>query len=310
MLVFSSIALAGGPTGDYRAFSDCPYTDPAVRQCVYATIVEGEVAIGESMRLFIEKPFVLQGGSSLDFATEIEVFYPAVDGRTLSEAPQYVPGGLAGLLPVESLFQPPLEVGEGTSTVVTATPILAGKVEINASNVIGGEGIGIRMPIELELSNEFLGSNCYIGSPRDPIVLSLTSGSTDPPPPAVSIRGRSGVSQFEDEGAKFVLSDATFVDNTFDIPQARGCGGTLQEELDPIIDHKLGLPTVAGLSQARFTVDLSRAYAPAVLESAEPGVTPEATPETQAGDCSRNGRLMQNWMRAIICEHDIWAATG
>jgi hypothetical protein len=272
VLAFAGPALATGPTGDYKVFSDCPYANLSVKQCVYSTTTSGSVKLGNTA-VPITSPITLQGGTSFNFETEVETFYPATDGNTLSKTPETVPGGLLNILPPEFLPDPLKKLFEEYiinkgPTGVTATTELAGNVKINSSALVEGSGIALTLPIKVKLNNSFLGSNCYIGSNSHPITLNLTTGSTKPPAPYSPIMGSPGLYEFKDESNILSVTGDSLVDNNFSVPGASGCGGFLIELLeDPVINGKLEIPSTPGKSEARLTGNLERGYAPAVRES-------------------------------------------
>jgi hypothetical protein len=272
VLALAGPALATGPTGDYKVFSDCPYANLSVKQCIFSTTSSGAVKLG-STSVPITSPITLQGGTSFNFETEVETFYPATDGNTLSKTPQTVPGGLLNILPPEWLPEPLKKLFEEYiinkgPTGVTATTELAGSPVINSAALVEGSGVALKLPVKIKLNNTFLGSNCYIGSNSSPIIWNLTTGSTKPPAPYKSITGNPGAYEFLDEGNILNVTGDSLVDNNFTVPGASGCGGFLIELLeDPVINKKLEIPAKAGQSEARLTGNLERGYAPAVRES-------------------------------------------
>lgn len=272
VLALAGPALATGPTGDYKVFSDCPYANLSVKQCIYSTTSSGAVKLG-NQTVPISSPITLQGGTSFNFETETETFYPATDGNTLSKTPQTVPGGLLNILPPEFLPEPLKKLFEEYiinkgPTGVTATTELAGSIGINSSALVEGEGVALTLPVKIKLNNTFLGSNCYIGSNAHPIVWNLTTGTTSPPAPYKSITGSQGSFEFKDGSNILADTGDSLVDNNFSVPGASGCGGFLIELLeDPVINGKLEIPAKPGQSEARLTGNLERGYAPAVRES-------------------------------------------
>ena len=57
------------------------------------------------------------------------------------------------------------------------------------------------------------------------------------------------------------------LDNDFAAPQATGCGGILSFLIDPIINHKLGLPSPAGNNTTIQDSNLYEATSEAVITS-------------------------------------------
>jgi hypothetical protein len=268
-LAVAAPAMATEPTGNYKVFKDCPYEKTEVKQCVYSETNGGEVVLGSQAVPIVNK-ILLQGGSTLNFETEKEQFYAAKDGNTLSKVAQPVPGGLTGFINESSLpwwLKPAYKAVLGVNAVTElAKP--ASEIGINATNLAGGEGVALTLPVKVHLENLFLGSNCYIGSSTTPVTWNLTTGKTAPPEPNKPISGETGSFEFLEEGA--ILKDVgnKLVDNAFSVPAASGCGGLFSIIVNPILDLKIGLPSKAGnKNSATLTGNLERGYAPAVRES-------------------------------------------
>ena len=96
-----------------------------------------------------------------------------------------------------------------------------------------------------DTSSPVLGEHCYIGTDSDPIHVQLTEEKTDPPLPNMPIEGALGPVLLS-EGGLFTASGNSLVDNSFAVPTASGCGGSLAPAIDEIIDSKLKLPSPAG----------------------------------------------------------------
>ena len=113
-----------------------------------------------------------------------------------------------------------------------------------------------------------LGSECYIGSNTEPIVLKLTTGTTKPPPPNTPIKGNIGEFSSRAEGGILVIKNNSLVDNLFAVPAAKGCGGKAFEALiDPIVNAKLGLPSSSGTNTAILKGTFEQTSAEAAMES-------------------------------------------
>ncbi len=204
---------------DLQRFSDCPYTDPTVVECVYSTTNSGEFVIGKSS-VPITEPVIIQAGLK-----PFGVLVPATDGNTLSKTPLKVPGGLVG---IELL---------GNFTEVTATAELAGQAEISTS---------VSLPLKVKLGNLALGNNCYLGSEAEPLALHLIYGTTNPPPPNKPISGSLTVTT---KDKAITTLTGTLVDNAFAAPGANGC--TLLPLVgDLAVNLKEGLPAAAGTNTA------------------------------------------------------------
>jgi hypothetical protein len=268
-LIAASPAMAKEPTGEYAAFNDCPRLQAGVLTCVYSRTTGGEVKIGNTA-VPITNPIVLQGGLEENSKNE-EIWVNAVDGNTLTKAPQTVPGGLLGIVAPESwpkwlqeLFNK--FINEGI-TGVTATTELVGTVHFNLFNLIFAKETGIVLPVRVKLSNPFLGEGCYIGSSKEPILLNLTTGTTSPPTPNKPISGSVGEIEIKNSGNLVISKGMKLVDNAFAAPVVNGCGGLFSFLVNPAVDLKLGLPSAAGHNTAILTGLSELASAEAVRES-------------------------------------------
>jgi hypothetical protein len=274
MAVFAgrAVAVEHHPKGDYAPFADCPLSMESLSSCIAATIDDGELVVGRST-VPIDARLLLQGG-----LLEVEdgvAFFGAEDGNTLSKVPLKVPGGLTGLIPPEYLPKSLREMlahdlSRGT-TAVTLTAELAAPataIDLSLGALILGEGVGLRLPVKVKLGNPFLGANCYLGSSSNPIVLSLTTGTTAPPLPNKELKGHpSSPTGIEGtQGAIAALSDISLVDNGFAAPGASGCGGAFSSAIDAAIDAQLGLPSPAGRNTAILGANVEIAGAIIVRE--------------------------------------------
>jgi hypothetical protein len=229
LLASASSALAGLQQ-EYQKFSECPVENPDTDACVFAQTTSGEFKIG-SKTVPITKTITIQGGIN----NETNELIPAADGNTLSKTPLTLPGGLVGI-ELDGI------------TEVTATAELAGTAILNAAALNEEKGIAAELPLKIKLSNPALGESCYIGSDSEPVVLRLTTGTTNPPPPNTPISGKRGnVDVFTDPGIIHV-TDNSLVDNAFSAPGVNGCGPLGLE--DPVVDLDAGLPAAAGHNTA------------------------------------------------------------
>lgn len=136
---------------------------------------------------------------------------------------------------------------------VTELAAPASSVVLNSAAAKYGEGTALLLPVKIKLENPLLGNECYIGSDTEPIVLEMTTGTTNPPPPNQPITGSLGVETVKAAGGILVDSGHTLVDNSFATPAATGCGGVFSSVIDPVINARLGLPSPAGHNTAIFT---------------------------------------------------------
>jgi hypothetical protein len=248
--------MAGTPTGKYAKFQYCPYTNPATDACVYSTVTSGNFKLGNAnVPITAATPLTIQGGLTPPDANGDNIFIPAVGAPSLSPTPLKVPGGLIGLVDTGgfsgfliSLFN----AAVASVNDVYATAEVAGPVIFNAGNYIGEQGVALRLPLRVHLTNPFLGSNCYIGSTTNPIQLRLTTGTTAPPAPNTPIVGTSGAVDFQDAGQYIAFTGSRLVDNSFAAPAASNCGYLPLDKLiiTAAVNLKEGLPAAAGKNTA------------------------------------------------------------
>jgi hypothetical protein len=249
------------PKGIFARFATCPTTFPGVTLCTYSEITSGEFKIGNTA-VPINKTITLKGGALKIKGFEYALI-PSTDGNSLSKTELNVPGGLTGLINCteitgEGFFEKGERgickgIFENGVTGVTATTELAANEHnpaiLNLAAIVNQEGTALTLPVKIHLKNPLLGESCYIGSEASPIQLHLTDGTTNPPPPNKPISGKLGTEENEFEGEEGVVTlykNQTLVDNAFSVPVAEGCGGFFSFLIDPILDAKLGLPSVAG----------------------------------------------------------------
>jgi hypothetical protein len=256
-LAFAASAAAK-LSGNYARFANCPYKDPEASKCIYSTTVGGEVALG-SRRVPISNPVVLQGAYGEEDKAGFSRFIAPTSGPMLSKASQPVPGGLAGIVPSEQ--SPPLvKAGiafffENAFTAVNATLELAGPasdIRLSEANLSGEIATALELPVKIHLENPFLGPNCYIGSQSAPILWRLSSGKTHPPPPAKPSAGTVGEVEFLEEGSMLETKGTILIDDAWQAPAARGCGGFLSFLVDPIVNRAAGLPSAPGKNVAKL----------------------------------------------------------
>jgi hypothetical protein len=260
-IVLSSLGLASSAqaelTGEYTRFEQCPYQNLEVRKCLYSLTEGGEVILGSKKVPIVNTPITLQGG----WGKPVEGFSPffgAKNGETLAKVPQPVPGGLAGLVNCKEITNFILRAAceltfENGLTGVNSTLELArpaSEIRVSESNLGGEEGVAFKLPVKFRLENPLLGSSCYVGSEKTPVMWELTAGKTNPPPPNESIKGSAGFIEFLAEGSVLEAQEVKLVDNAWEAPGAQGCGGVFSFILDPIINAASGLPSKAGLNTA------------------------------------------------------------
>lgn len=225
---------------DFAPFADCPTESSAV--CIVSNTTGGEFKLGSKTVPIPEGTVIkLQGGLPLESYVGQTLIAP-LDGKTLSENPLTVPGGLTGIA--------------GLGGEVTATAELAGPIEVNRGDLAIPVGPAVTLPLKVKLDNPVLGESCYIGSDAEPVVLHLTVGKTAPPPPAEPLEGHRNPIEYKDKKRIVYIPNNTLVDNNFAVPGVSGCGGALSAIVDPIVDLDTGLPAKAGESKVVMTASL------------------------------------------------------
>jgi hypothetical protein len=266
----SALAAPHHPTGEYAPFNDCPLSNAAVIDCLYSESSSGYFTIGKKTVPLVN-PVKLQGG--LDEILTPSKFFPAEDNNSLPPVAQPVPGGLLGITAptwwpsfLRNLFNETINNG---FTGVTATVELTSQtgITVNPLNLLLGEGTALSLPAKIKLSNAFLGSNCYIGSNSNPVVIAVTSGTTSPPPPNTPITGNPGTFSVNGPETMITLSGGKLVNNSFAAPGASGCGGLFSFLVDPFVNEIVGVPSAAGHNTAVLEGKIQIAQAEAVKAS-------------------------------------------
>jgi hypothetical protein len=258
------------PTGAFAPFADCPLENPVVLDCLAGITTNGELKLGDRTVPFTRTSVSLQGGVTEAPETDVLIYVGPEDGNVTSKTPIPVPGGLSGaplpnLPPTspQSFESGPRGGEELTATMEVAEPPSA--IELSIQSLISGAGTAVQMPVKIRLNNPLLGEHCYIGSASNPIVLQLTTGETQPPPPNTPIKGHAGELKILD-GDFLTLADNSLVSNSFAVPAASGCGSSTSL-LDQTVDAQLGLPAAAGHSTLILNGNLDLATVAVVRES-------------------------------------------
>jgi hypothetical protein len=244
----SALASTHHPTGEFTPFGECPFARATITDCVYSLTTGGSVTIGNKT-VPIANPVTLQGGYE-GLNPNVE-FYGAENGETLSKTPQPVPGGLLGLLNckaqtnpiIKGLCETAFENGlTGVNAIVELTGPSKGLtgIKLNTENEIFAEGTALQLPVKIRLENPLLGSECYIGSDKNPIVIPLTTGTSG------ALTGAPGELKFSEEFEIINITGAKLVNNTFTAPEAQGCGGLLSLLVNPVVNAMLGTPAGKG----------------------------------------------------------------
>ncbi|MFJ4124907.1 hypothetical protein ACIP3U_26730 [[Kitasatospora] papulosa] len=238
--------------GSWAPFDRCPVDAPAmlatdgdvdVPLCVTSTSPSGTIKLGNVT--------ATTGSTNLQFgvvqhpAEGTYTVVPPAAGSIVS-GKTTIPGGLLGIMcpsnvPVVSAVCG--QITNATLNKVTATVESAG-TPTEFSLVAGiSSGPIVKLPVKIRLENPLLGSNCYIGSSSNPVL--LRPGNLSAPGISASRFNADG-SENPDEGSmiQIALSGAAQGDGQFSVPKASGCG--LGGILSWAIDLKVGLPAAAG----------------------------------------------------------------
>src|ERR1700761_4228725 len=153
----SAMASSHHPTGEFSSFGECPLNRATISDCVYSLSNGGSFTIGKKTVPLVN-PVTLQGG--FERVGENLAFYGAENGETLSKSPQPVPGGLLGITAptwwpksIQDWFNNLINEG---FTGVTATVELTGpskgltNVQLNTTNLIGGVGTALGLPVKID----------------------------------------------------------------------------------------------------------------------------------------------------------------
>lgn len=243
-------AQATALAGAWAPLDRCPVDDPAMLAADGATVAALCLSSKATTGTFTIGATTLTTG-----ATDLQVGVLNQGGTYTTVAPRggaivgdsvSIPGGLLGLMcPSNIPFISEIcrQVENSPLNRVTATIQAAGAPR--DFNLAAGVGTGtpiITLPVKIKLDNPFLGSNCYIGTDSNPILLK----------PANLARPTASVVRFNADGTPnatgemgyLSVSGAAQGDSTFAVPRASGCG--LLGILSGAVDLKQGLPSPSG----------------------------------------------------------------
>jgi hypothetical protein len=241
------VAASTGPAGaqskqtdlspSLAQFANCPVNVAAVATCLYSSTTSTTFEIG-STTITSSAPTTLSLGLKYTKSGQPVVVLPDNGTQALQSPAVPVPGGLTGIGPLG-----------GGVLAVTATPQLVGLPTVSLANLLGGNGPGLTLPIDVLISTPtgLLGPDCTLGDASDPITLNLTTGTTNPPSPNTPISGSPGTTTSTPRGL-ITVSGMTLVDNSFAVPGAQNCG--TDGLLDSVVDLQKGLPSAAGSNTA------------------------------------------------------------
>ncbi len=224
----------------YVRFQGCP-DRPEIATCIRADTRGGNIRLG-NQNVPISQVVSLSGGFPDSGQPVNPLSYNSLGGLTGN--PIEVPGGLAGLTGISEFILNLITFGANR---VYAQAELVRPPTLNAAT------LDLTLPIKVNLLNPFLRAGCSIGSAASPITLSLTVGTTSPPPPARPISGREPTFSVDTLPEVLLLRDAKFVDNAFSAPGASSSCDLIGFGLiSGLINSRIGLPSAAGRNEAVF----------------------------------------------------------
>ncbi len=246
-VVLGPISGADAHSGEFKRFDACPSVNPEVEKCLSAEVVGGMAQMG-SLNIPFTSPMTIRGGIAK--AKGVERFIGASDGVTLLAAPQPVPGGLAGILAGSQSSAPGNRAG-GSAPEIGLNQVFArfelarpaGEIGVGVFSLLREQGTVLRLPVQVHLENPLLGASCRIGSSASPIILNMTAGETNPPPPNLPIHGDGGRIESRAGGEIALLNGSTLVDNAWSAPQPEHCG---IPSLAATVGRRFGSPSPAG----------------------------------------------------------------
>ena len=244
LALIAPAASAKTPAAGYSQFAGCPSPEEkaGLSTCIRSDVTGGFLQAG-SKTVPIENPLVISGGVN----EELEGFSFNSKGG-LSKTKQKVPGGVIGLTGLTWLLE---FLGSDALTLYATTEL--------AGTPTGFDFDSVTLPIKVHLENSILGSNCYLGSNTNPIVLNLITGTTSPPGPNKPITGKEPTLSL-DEKEILHLDNGEFVDNAFAVPGASGCKltlfGFIPISLNSLVNSQSALPSPAGKNSSRQEFDL------------------------------------------------------
>jgi hypothetical protein len=250
VMLMVPLGQAASLAPEFGRFLGCPGSkteDSPAEVCVQAVIKKGNLRVG-SKNFPVTNPVVLTGGTNFEF----ENFAFNSKGG-IAPIRQRIPGGLASLTGFDWLggYLGPENLKLYAVIELAGTPILG--VENST------------LPLKVHLINAALGNGCHLGSQSAPIILNLTIGTTNPPPPNQPISGIEPKLEVDDSAEVLVFKGGKYVDNAFAVPGASGCVLKLPGISPVNINGLVGLPSPGGHNEAVQYLDMeavesTRAY--------------------------------------------------
>lgn len=251
-LACASIASAVTLAGDWAPFTRCPVNNATMLAtdnpaCLASDSPAGSIKLGNTIATTGDSNLQLGLPSAQGIAIDPMIVTPP--GGALDAAPVNVPGGLLGLMCPSNVPLVTVLCNEATNNGLNnVTAVVKPAGNPSNFNLFAGLSRGkpiVTLPVKIQLQNLLLGSNCYLGSNSQPIVLR----------PRTLVPGALSAQAFDANGTPDSngvleltrISGATQGDSSFAVPGASGCGGSILAPLvDAAIDAKDGLPSPSG----------------------------------------------------------------
>ncbi|MFI7340268.1 hypothetical protein ACIBUY_20325 [Streptomyces sp. NPDC050085] len=255
LATLASVAPSSAATelnGAWAPFARCPVDNAAMLAadgkvntaiCISSSSASGSIKLGNTTVPTGRTD--LQAGVVTHNDGTSTVVSPA--GGALIADPAQLPGGLLGLMcpdddiPVISDLCAKITNADLNRVDATVESVNTPTDFQLLAGIMQGKPI-IALPVRIKLENPLLGSKCYIGSAKDPIVLRPQNTSA----PAVKTTRFDANGTANTAGVMSQLSaiGATQGDATYTAPGANGCG--LLGALDWAVNLKTGLPAGSG----------------------------------------------------------------
>lgn len=269
------------PKGIYAPFFNCPLNDPLMHEqgqlsatntfggfaaCTGGLATGGSITLGNITTTVTEPVNVQFGFAWQPSTTGYPVpAYPPLAGESaiLSTKPDLIPESLTTALSCATATDPTVVSICKTAQVKGGVYNKVYALAQEAGALTNFNLFSWTQPVKFRLINPLLGTNCYIGTDEQPVVLnpSLTIGpggsltSALDPDPAV-----------HPDTEVLDLNGAVASDTTFSAPGLVGCGpgGPGNDAVDVALDASSGLPAASGTNSLTLTgsFDLAVNFAP------------------------------------------------
>jgi len=244
------------PKGIYKPFTNCPLNNPLMHEtidalaCVAGLATSGSITLG-NITTQVTEPVNVQFGFGF---TPNDDNYPAPafpplagPSAILKTKPDLIPESLTTALScdtaTDATIQNICQQAQAKGGIYNQVWALAQE----AGELRNFQLFNWTQPIKFKLINPLLGSNCYIGTDSDPVVVnpSLSVG----PGGGLFIENDPRIDIHPDTGV-LGINGAIASDNTFSAPGVLGCGpgGAANVAVDTALDAGAGLPATSGNS--------------------------------------------------------------